>query len=333
LEQIQFEALVRQAENPDAVVPVPTGTSFRPSVMVQQVFSLLKQSPTGGIRQVDVRRIVPEEVPDGTLSQVLRHLAVERYLKSGRPGEWRSGPLLDELVDMHEIYSNIGAGALKMTLVDAFTGQALAQTDRRRDVGDVLYLNGRNMEVVWRDWYKIGVRAAPPQAVPTPDYTTTAPLSLGFEVGQAIHRHLGIPAGRLPVLHEGEVTLLFHGWGGIYGRLLGAFLQACFADEVFANERGATPSYVNWNDVCLELPFELVTLPPWDEQVFQRLLKSEVRILTPLLELGRFHNLLPPDVAYAAVVDWLNPEYFKVLYEQATTWPGRSMREVLLALL
>ena len=44
--------------------PPPLSYAFRPSVLVQQVFSILKQSPTGGIRLADLRRIAPAEVDD-----------------------------------------------------------------------------------------------------------------------------------------------------------------------------------------------------------------------------------------------------------------------------
>ncbi|MEZ4636040.1 MAG: hypothetical protein R2856_13935 [Caldilineaceae bacterium] len=134
--------------------------SFLPSVLVQQCFSLLKQSPTGALRQADLRRVAPAEVDDTTLRQILDELVRSDYLRSGRLGEWRPGAALDELVDAHEIYSNIGGDPLTLQLVDVYSGRVLAQTGQRLFVGDTLRLGGRSLVVRWRDRYRVGVETS-----------------------------------------------------------------------------------------------------------------------------------------------------------------------------
>ena len=63
LEQIRFAALLALAQSaPRSPLSPPSLPAFRPSVLVQQTFSLLKQSPTGGVRLADLRRIAPAEV-------------------------------------------------------------------------------------------------------------------------------------------------------------------------------------------------------------------------------------------------------------------------------
>jgi ATP-dependent helicase Lhr and Lhr-like helicase len=156
LEEICFQALFylaqpREQTNSD----LATHHAFCLSVLVQQTFSILKQSPTGGIRLADLRRVVPDvlnvdgtvgnpganTVDDQALLRLLNHLVASRYLKHGRAGEWRAGPALDELVDAHEIYSNIGTDLLSILVVDAYTGQALAQIERSRAYGDTLLIS------------------------------------------------------------------------------------------------------------------------------------------------------------------------------------------------
>ncbi len=161
LEDIRFAALLALAQSaprfPLSPPPLPT---FRPSVLVQQIFSLLKQSPTGGVRLADLRRIAPAEVGDVALRQILDHLTALDFLRRGGIGEWRPAQRLHDLADAHEIYSNIGTDPLALQVVDAFSGRVLAQTGQMRWVGETFLLGGRLLEVVWRDRYRLGVRPA-----------------------------------------------------------------------------------------------------------------------------------------------------------------------------
>ncbi len=97
---------------------------------MQQVFSILKQSPTGALRPADLRRVAPETVEETALQRILSELAQQNYLRPARLGEWRPGPALEPLLDEHEIYSNIGADPLLLSIVDAFSGRTIAQTNR-----------------------------------------------------------------------------------------------------------------------------------------------------------------------------------------------------------
>lgn len=136
LEIRHFDALLSMAHGFMPELPARR-YHFRPSV-VQQTFSLLKQSPTGGLRLADLRASLPEMLTDEkltdailvdeTLRGVLDHLVSEGYLTRGRPSEWRVGPGLNELADQHELYSNIGGDVLTSTMVDAYSGRPLART-------------------------------------------------------------------------------------------------------------------------------------------------------------------------------------------------------------
>ena len=169
LEEIRFHALLDVAQtgsnigsNAGQVARAfAPAYHFRPSVLVQQIFSLLKQSPTGAIRLADLRRITPVTMDDEALRSICAQLATLGYLQGGRPGEWRPGPALNDLIDENEIYSNIGAELLPVVIVDAYSGRTIAQTGRIRIEGETLLMGGRRLEVVWRDRYRIGVRPVP----------------------------------------------------------------------------------------------------------------------------------------------------------------------------
>ena len=78
--------------HPPPSTPPPPSYAFRPSVLVQQVFSILKQSPTGGIRLADLRRVAPDEVADEALAQISGQFDVSRLSACGPARGMAGGP-------------------------------------------------------------------------------------------------------------------------------------------------------------------------------------------------------------------------------------------------
>jgi hypothetical protein len=289
---------------------------FRPSVLVQQAFSLLKQSPTGGIRLADLRRVTPqgpgsEDLDDDGLRRILGNLVQLDYLRTGKLGEWRADQALDDLADAHEIYSNIGADPLAITAVDAYSGRTIAQTSRIRLKGDTLLLGGRTLEVVWRDRYRLGVRPGRRGYAEEELRFQTAPFATPLEVGQAAAAHLRLKHDQLCLLHHEGGALLFHFWGEIYGAWLAAILQARFDtdEEPFVVTRR--------NEFCFFLPMGLTRLPAWDGALARRQLQQLLPRLGPYLETGRFHSLLPPGLANRTEVALCDPARFERRYRTA----------------
>jgi ATP-dependent helicase Lhr and Lhr-like helicase len=321
-EEARFNAIIDLAEGGGRHQPEPY--QFRPSILVQQTFSLLKQSPTGGVRLADLRRIAPAEMDDDTLIPILDHLTKENYLRKGRPWEWRPGPELDPLVDEHEIYSNIGGQALGATVVDAYSGRRIAQTDRPRLKGETLLMGGRAVEVAWRDKHTFGIRRGRRDAVEETLRFWTEPFAVPLEVAAAVAAHLGLPPGAIVALPDEADTWLFHWWGDLYGEMLAKVLQAHFP----AGEE--EPQIRSRNEFCLHLPFSLPALPSWDEKVARQVLRQVLPRVMAYLELGRFHDLLPLPVALRTAVAHCHLPRFEQLYRQATlTAPPSHLRDVL----
>ena len=323
LETLRFHALFDLADEPAAAPP--RSAPFRPSVLVQQAFSLLKGSPTGGLRLADLRRIAPDEVSNNDLRDILGHLVAEEWLRPGQPGEWRSTPKLDELVDLHEIYSNIGGEVLNATVVDAYSGKRIAQVERPRQKGETLLMGGQSQEVAWRDRFTFGVQQGKRSEADEVLRFRTAPFAVPFEVAQAMARHIGIAPGTVPRVLAGEEVWLFHGWGELYGEWLAALLQLHLDEDA--------PPVEPWNELCLHLPAPLSALPPWSEQVARAALRQILPRAAQHLELGRFHPLLPPTLAHQSTVSHLHPKRFEALYRTARiTLPSARLREQLLEL-
>ncbi len=344
LEEIRFQALLTLATGPQPPAPrrspsllptalhampshpipalaTPTTYHFRLSVLVQQIFSLLKQSPTGGVRMADLQRVIPDPIEEAAVYAILASLTQLGYVQPGRLGEWRAGPSLDELLDAHEIYSNIGADPLAGLVVDAYSGRTLAQTERIKLQGDTLMLGGRLMEVVWRDRYRIGVRPLERGIADEELRFQTAPFAVPLDVAQAVAAYLGLGDGQMALLHEERGAWLFHFWGDLYGEWLAALLNYYF------DPRGESPLVTPQNEYCLYLPTGLPQLPPWNAIQAQRQLHRLLPRIEPFLEVGRFHSLLPPALAEEVVIALCDDQRFERLYRAAQiVTPSAALR-------
>jgi len=332
LEEVRFRALLALVQQPTGTAMAQAGTyqltyEFRVAILVQQTFSILKQSPTGAIRPADLRRAAPASVRDEDVRAILAHLSQIGYLKPGRAGEWRPDKLLDELIDEQEIYSNIGEAPLVGMIVDAYSGRTLAHTGRIRLQGETLMLGGRRLEVVWRDRYRVGVRAVA-QALPEAELRfQTAPFAVPLAVGQAVATHLQVAPNQLCLIQHDQGAWLFHFWGDLYGTLLAGMLQTHFA-QVDPDAMVAPH-----NELCLHMSGTLTQLPAWNMALIQRQLHRLLPRLEPLLDLGRFYPLLPPALAHRTIVEQCDLPRFAQLYRAARVMEVTGdMRAQLLAL-
>ncbi len=290
---------------------------FRPAVLVQQIFSMIKQSPTGALRLADVRRIAPAEVPTETVRQIISHLSFTGYLQAGRPGEWKPGPELQELIDRHDIYSNIGSDSTLATAVDSYSGAVIARTERTYARGTVLLFAGKPMEVVWREGLLYGL--APTRKLPAEVLLPAqeAFAAVPFAVAQTVARGLGYGAREMALLPDAEGAWLFHWLGTIWGELLAAML---LESGIAAEQR---------NEYCLHLRRPLNELPAWDRALVQRVALRKAPALAGRLQMGRFHALLPAHVADAATIQLLNLPRFVEHCRQAAVRPAATAEEKL----
>jgi Lhr-like helicase len=279
--------------------------SFRPSVLIQQIFSLIKQSPTGSVRLADLRRIAPPEMTSEEIRKIVTQLSFGRYLQPGRPGEWKPDGELQELLDKHEIYSNIGADVGTLTAVDAHSGRTIAQTDTSYPPGTIVLFGGKAMRVAWVDKYQFGLAAAEGAEIDAILRFAKAAIAIPFNVTQAVARALELQTGQMTFLPQERSIVLFHFWGTVWGMLLAATLQ----------ESGFSAGFVN--EYALYVAGPLPQLPAYDEKVVQRAAKATADTLAAHLEMGRFHSLLPGDVALAATLNQLNLPQFGELYKSA----------------
>ena len=269
---------------------------------MQQIFSLIRQSPTGSVRLADLRRLAPPEVTSEDIRKIVSELTFAGYLQSGRLGEWKPDQKLQDLLDQHEIYANIGADVLGVMAIDAHTGRTIAYTDRVYPPGTVVLFGGKPMEVRWVEKYRFALSAVEGKEADDVLRFRKSYAAIPFIVTQAVARSLELKAGEMAVLPQERGLFLFHFWGTVWGELLTAILVT----------NGISADFVN--EYYLALPQPLTQLPPWDERAVNKAARSLAVTLSNRLEMGRFHALLPADVAATATIRHLDLERFSHLY-------------------
>ncbi len=305
LERLLFETLIAEPL-PLAPSPAPTRRKgsgpppFRPSVAVQQIFSLLKQSPTAALRRAPLAQLFAGLLAEADLAALLGHLQQSGYLQAGRPGEWRAGPKLNKLFDQQSaqyvdlsIFSNIqSAGTPPVAIRDQHTGQTLAMVDALWLDREELTFEGRQIDVAWNDGEALWINSRPGgEGAPTAIYRSGRQL-LSYELAGLLPARLGLAPGEAALLPAPSGAWLFHWLGDLYGRALRDLLR-----YTLPAEDGPAPG------LALHLPQPPRALPALGKDQVRRYLSDSYRQYEPLLDLGAFQQLLPTPLRRRAVAD------------------------------
>lgn len=296
LERLIFAALstARDTATPGLSAP------FHPSVAIQQIFSLIKQSPTAAIRPAELAELFAGMLSFDDLQSLLAQLRRLRYLQPGRPGEWRAGERLNKLFDEQataqpslSIFSNIDAGQnFLVDLRDQHTGTVIARVDAQLLDRPVLTVEGRPVNVDWWDGEALWVTSYRGEDVARQLTYRSARQLLSYELARLLPAQLGLSTGDAPYLLTPEGWYWFHWLGDLYGRALLDLLRYHVSAKETANA-----------GLCLELPDEPRAVPALTEAQVTKYLEDNYRRLEPLLPLGPFHHLVPPELRRRAVVE------------------------------
>jgi hypothetical protein len=302
LERLLFEALAADAT--PAAAPV---APFRPAVAVQQIFSLIKQSPVGAVRLAELAALFDGILGTADLEQLLGALQQRGYLTPGRPGEWRAGDRLNLLYDLQarqhvplSIFSNIQTTEGAIDIRDQHTQQTVARVDAHWLAQERLTLEGRPVTVEWHDgeamWITSAGRSEPAGRLP---YRSERQL-LSHELARRLPPLLGLPADAAPYVPAPDGRWWwFHWLGDLYGRAALDLLRHRVA--VRPTERPG---------LCLSLPDDSLALPVWSEEQVIRYLHDAERLYEQVLALGPYHHLLPLPLRRRAIVEQFDPPRF-----------------------
>jgi ATP-dependent helicase Lhr and Lhr-like helicase len=273
---------------------------FRPAVAVQQIFSLIKQSPIAAVRLAELTGLFADMLSPADLQAILGALQLRGYLQAGRPGEWRAGDRLNDLFDQQtgaqpglSVYSNIQGGDMRQIEVrDQHTQQTVARVDALWLNRDVLTLEGRPFNIEWCDGEALWIAAYQGQGLADRPIFRSARQLLSFDLAQLLPARLGLARGTAPFVNAPEGWYWFHWLGDLYGQ---AALD--LSRYRIAAEASIQPG------LCLRQADEPQAPPAWTEEQVARYLGDNYRRFESLLPLGPFQHLLPVHLRRRAVVE------------------------------
>jgi len=289
--------------------------NFLPSVAIQQIFSLLKQSTTGAVRLNPLADLFSGLLSAADLLAILGTLQELGYLKDGRAGEWRAGERLNHLVDMQgmidvgrrysslSLNSNLEMGGALLKIRDRHSQRVVASVDRQWFDSGIVTLEGRPLNIDWYDGESLWVSASPDRqtrresdlaSVSSLRYLSTR-QTLSYDLARRFPLQLGLPLLSAPIVPYQEGWLWIHWLGDIYGRALLDLLRYTLPVEA--------TSQIGLGLLFRDEPRTIPSLTP--EQV-KRYLHDRYRSYEPMLALGSYHHLLPPELRVRTVIEQFN---------------------------
>lgn len=298
LEKLIFVTLID-----DTVLQGPnTPGWFRPSVGVQQLFSLIKQNPSGAVREQELATTFGDLLTAADLRAVLGELERRRYLRPGRPGEWKPGPKLNALFDQQNaaacplsLYSNIAnQGGGRIEIRDQNTHATVAFAEAQWLTGPVLVLEGREVRVQWVDGEALWVAGY--QGNDDSDHLRYRALRqhLDYRLARCLPLALGLRGGDAPALPIVPRWWLFHWLGDVYGHV--------FHNLLARSERGVMAPEPALGVVLPDRPVESLW-SSWDPDLVAEYLDENFRAIERLLNMGPYQPLLPRSLAARAVME------------------------------
>jgi len=329
LEQLIFATLI---DDTAVQGPEPSGW-FRPSVGVQQVFSLIKQNPSGAVREQELTSTFGDLLTAADLRAVLGELELRHYLQAGRPGEWKSGTKLNTLFDQQNsatcplsLYSNIAnQGGPRVEIRDQYTHATVAFAEAQWLSSPVLVLEGREVRVQWVDGEALWVAGY--QGSEDSEHLRYRALRqhLDYRLARCLPLALGLRVGDAPVLPTVPGWWLFHWLGDAYGHLFRGLLAR--------SKRVVTAPEPALGVVLPGKPAESLW-SSWDADLVAEYLDENVRAIEHLLSMGPYQHLLPRSLAVRSVMEQFDiPAFLQAVRALRIMVPApdqeRSLRELI----
>lgn len=323
MERALFEVFCR-ASRMGTIEPDPY--FFRPSVVVQQLCSYIKQTRLG--------EIVPDAAfglfasPTGeplleksVYDRIVNHLIARDYFTASGRGALRVGPRWQELFEKRAIYANLGESGQRVEVVDGMTGRKLGEVGWGIRPGMTFLFGGRTFRATHLDKRKLLVQVSRDQTDAEAPRARAPHRPLNFALARAVAIEMKLPGAESPdrmtmapvtkddgIADEGVVegpalppeTCLFHYAGDVYGLVLGGVLESLHGVQV--EDRNGV--YLMLRGVPPEGPLE------FDAGQVRKWLSTRWEQFEPWYDLGSFHRELPAEARRKAVIEALKIEAF-----------------------
>ena len=213
-EQALFQVFLRAARNSSIAARTAAsellrshgGLEFRPSVVVQQLCSYLKQTRNGEIEPEHAYQLFTSPQGDPLLdeqqyNQIVDHLINTGFFLPARGTALRPGPQWHKLYEERTLYSNLNDSGRDMTVVvDDITGRRAGYLESVMPTGTTFLLGGQARRIVWKQGRRLLAHVVTDNTAEAraPRWRTRW-RSLSPTLAQALAQELGFPCAEPPV--------------------------------------------------------------------------------------------------------------------------------------
>jgi ATP-dependent Lhr-like helicase len=302
---------------------------FRPSVVVQQLFSYIKQTRTNEIEPNAAYEIfaTPQGKPlisKEHYDQIIEQLIAKNYFAASFGTLLKPSQKWEELYERREIYTNIGNDNEAIEIVDELTGRLLGFLENKMPKDSTFLFGGQTRRAKHLRGRKLFVSTGDEQIKSKPRWSSASrPLSpdlvreLALELGVPIEEKylpLIFLEGRQPTdeiepeaeTNEIKRAVLLHSAGYAYGLVLGDLLEktgVCVVEE------------------CDEFSLRLNIIKPitqlnFTENEITACVERRWRQFENWFTTGRWQRLLPSSVRAASTVAAFRVEKFNRTFAQ-----------------
>ncbi len=331
LERALFQVFLRAAESGRDLAAQPY--FFRPSVVVQQLCSYLKQTRLGEIDPASASELftTPEGAPlisKAHYDQIIEHLLLKQYFTATPGRALKPGPAWQELFEQRAIYTNLSEVSRRtVEVIEEETGRRVGEIAQRVPLGEAMLFGGQARQARRLVGRKLIVRAT------EADSTARAPRlrapwrPMSAALAQAVAAELGVPraaessalamvieeddesqeeGGQEQAVPPPPTTTIFHCAGDAWGLILGSLLESLYRVRM-----------ADYSDLYLVVKGVVPTasLEFTDTKVRARL-RRHWKQMESWFDLGRFQSQLPLDVRRASVIEAFDVAGFMRAFNQ-----------------
>lgn len=274
--------------------------AFRPSVLVQQFMSYLRQVPKGELPldRFELLASASERealLPEKLLQMLVEHLVREDILARTPRGLLTLGPVGVELRERGiSSFANFsGSPGGDVMVADELTGRPVGTMHGRQvEKGDAFLLGGQRLKVTRESERRVDVASDAKDGLVKELSFGFGGAALPFHVAQRMYVRAGYRRDELPAYESEGVWQILHGVGMLYGTVLAAWL-----DEEFGFKSRSSGMFLR----SKHLPPSGVLAPNASD--IRKLVERKYRKLLRFVDPGKFANYLPDDVLRKSILD------------------------------
>ena len=321
-EEAIFKIFIRAAKNSDAetldLLRSAGGLKFRPSVVVQQLCSYLKQTTHSELNPEHAYKLFATPTGSPLIEKNQYDKIVEHLIKKDffRPAMQPSGKQLqagerwEKLYEERTLYSNMSGTIESAVVIDNMTGRRVGYLDSKLPVGNTFLIGGQARRVTAVQGRKVFIKSETDAKDVRVPYQPRRWHAKSAALTKALAIEFGFPipdeTGAMPIVSvqtekdAEKRTLLFHCAGEIYGKAIGELL-----------EREKNIPIIEHNEFYVEIAGE-ISAPDltFTEAETCRLLSSRWKSFETAFDFGRFQIDLPADIRRDSVIAALNLSEF-----------------------